>query len=790
MPDKDAGTPRVFLFRHGITEWTINGRYTGTTELSLTEAGEKQVIGSGRIIVGPGKLIDPTKLAHVFVSPRVRAKQTFELAFEEGDRKELEKEGKVSETQGLAEWNYGLYEGLVTKEIRALRKEHGLDGEREWDIWRDGCEGGESPEQVTARLDALISEIHEIQGPNMHGEKACDVVLVAHGHILRAFVKRWLKYPMEFPLSMMLEPGGVGVLSYQHHNVEEPAILALAAPQPQDIDIEAVEAAPDPVMITPAVAIPSQAATGAAAVVEAAAAIEVSLLKRTDMVCGGEEDPSACIEVETKRDVHVVKRDGDCSKQPVGSGPVPSPDTAAAFISNQDIQDLARSAPTPDGYSLVLSNLDGSLSASVYLGLTTLESYDTLGCQSLYDRTTGCVAFNVYVERDPTLDTNAEKCPNPSSTTNFKCTLWGAPVSAEQATNKGEWRNQFQVVIAASNAYNKAAPPPVLGGFNGPFQLGGAINAPYAADGHNTFMGSRYFPFFQDQGYTPSTCAEACVEQTAYNKRHPRSDGTYQTCAFFNSYVLSKNGVPQSLSCSLYDQSWDASYGKNYGQHRGNDKYTVSQSYSYAVAVDADYVSSARSIIQASTLQPFCSSLLSYTTPMTTVETTVTALNVKTQTTVVTQTRTSTTTVLGYHRRSAGLATPAALTDFAASILTSTCSAQATPVTETSTHLITASTTVETTTLVTSTTIQTAVATAVTDCGAVVSGCRFGSVIPIIRTNIRTLQQCGNLCRKDARCTFFMYSRFFQDFLILSTALGGSRVAGTGCLYDWFPRSC
>ncbi|KAJ9635521.1 hypothetical protein H2199_008524 [Coniosporium tulheliwenetii] len=587
MPDKDAGTPRVFLFRHGITEWTINGRYTGTTELSLTEAGEKQVIGSGRIIVGPGKLIDPTKLAHVFVSPRVRAKQTFELAFEEGDRKELEKEGKVSETQGLAEWNYGLYEGLVTKEIRALRKEHGLDGEREWDIWRDGCEGGESPEQVTARLDALISEIHEIQGPNMHGEKACDVVLVAHGHILRAFVKRWLKYPMEFPLSMMLEPGGVGVLSYQHHNVEEPAILALAAPQPQDIDIEAVEAAPDPVMITPAVAIPSQAATGAAAVVEAAAAIEVSLLKRTDMVCGGEEDPSACIEVETKRDVHVVKRDGDCSKQPVGSGPVPSPDTAAAFISNQDIQDLARSAPTPDGYSLVLSNLDGSLSASVYLGLTTLESYDTLGCQSLYDRTTGCVAFN---------------------------------------------------------AYNKAAPPPVLGGFNGPFQLGGAINAPYAADGHNTFMGS--------------------------------------------------------------------SYGKNYGQHRGNDKYTVSQSYSYAVAVDADYVSSARSIIQASTLQPFCSSLLSYTTPMTTVETTVTALNVKTQTTVVTQTRTSTTTVLGYHRRSAGLATPAALTDFAASILTSTCSAQATPVTETSTHLITASTTVETTTLVTSTTIQTAVATA------------------------------------------------------------------------------
>jgi broad specificity phosphatase PhoE len=69
-------------------------------------------------------------------------------------------------------------------------------------------------QQVTARLDSLIEEIHAFQAPNMHGEKACDVVLVAHGHLLRAFVKRWLKYPMEFPLSMMLEPGGIGVLRY------------------------------------------------------------------------------------------------------------------------------------------------------------------------------------------------------------------------------------------------------------------------------------------------------------------------------------------------------------------------------------------------------------------------------------------------------------------------------------------------------------------------------------------------------------------------------------------------
>lgn len=69
-----------------------------------------------------------------------------------------------------------------------------------------------TPEEVTARLDNLIKEIHAIQGPYMHGEKDSNVILVAHGHILRAFVKRWLKYPLDMPLSLMLEPGGIGIL--------------------------------------------------------------------------------------------------------------------------------------------------------------------------------------------------------------------------------------------------------------------------------------------------------------------------------------------------------------------------------------------------------------------------------------------------------------------------------------------------------------------------------------------------------------------------------------------------
>ena len=225
MSDKDAGTPRVYLARHGETEWTKNGRYTGITELELTEAGEQQVLGSGKKLVGSGKLIDPARLTHVFVSPRKRAQTTFDLLLDGRDREALLQAGKVTTTDQLAEWGYGKYEGLVTKEIRARRKEQGLDTERPWDIWSDGCEDGESPQQVTERLDQLIGQIRKLQEPYMHGEKAADVLLVAHGHLLRAFTKRFLQYPMSFPLSMMMEPGGVGILSYQHHNIDEPAFL-------------------------------------------------------------------------------------------------------------------------------------------------------------------------------------------------------------------------------------------------------------------------------------------------------------------------------------------------------------------------------------------------------------------------------------------------------------------------------------------------------------------------------------------------------------------------------------
>ena len=100
MPDKDAGVPRVFLIRHGQTEWSQSGQYTGKTDIPLTPHGESQVIATGRMVYGSGKLIDPARLARIWSSPRVRATRTCELLA--GDAGV-----KYETTEGLAEWDYG-----------------------------------------------------------------------------------------------------------------------------------------------------------------------------------------------------------------------------------------------------------------------------------------------------------------------------------------------------------------------------------------------------------------------------------------------------------------------------------------------------------------------------------------------------------------------------------------------------------------------------------------------------------------------------------------------------------
>ncbi|KAH6885004.1 putative phosphoglycerate mutase [Thelonectria olida] len=223
MSDAEATTPRVFIARHGETEWAKIGRFTGITDIELTEHGIKQVSTTAAQLVGRGKLLDPSKVAHICVSPRKRAQQTYEILFAGG---EPAIEGqRVTVTEDIAEWGYGDYEGLKAEEIRATRKAKGLDQDKPWDMWRDGCEGGESAQDVCTRLDRLISQIRDVQRPCMTGEGHADVVVVAHGAILRAFVKRWLHFPLDMPLNLMFEPGAIGVLSYKNNNIRQPALL-------------------------------------------------------------------------------------------------------------------------------------------------------------------------------------------------------------------------------------------------------------------------------------------------------------------------------------------------------------------------------------------------------------------------------------------------------------------------------------------------------------------------------------------------------------------------------------
>ncbi|KAK7731088.1 Sedoheptulose 1,7-bisphosphatase [Cytospora paraplurivora] len=235
-------TPRVFIARHGETEWSLSGKHTGVTDIPLTANGEKRVRATGRALVGNDRLIVPNKLTHIYVSPRARAQRTFELLNLGFKDLPWQPHGELSDapgpacnarieiTEDIREWDYGNYEGITSPEIRKLRKEQGLD--EHWDIWRDGCPGGESPEEVSERVDRLIADIRsKYHAPHINKnapptqDGTGDVLVVGHGHILRAFALRWTGKSLQDGPTFLMEAGGVGTLSYEHHSLEEPAIL-------------------------------------------------------------------------------------------------------------------------------------------------------------------------------------------------------------------------------------------------------------------------------------------------------------------------------------------------------------------------------------------------------------------------------------------------------------------------------------------------------------------------------------------------------------------------------------
>ncbi|KAI0348512.1 phosphoglycerate mutase-like protein [Trametopsis cervina] len=207
--------PRLFLIRHGETEWSLNGRHTGRSDIPLTAHGVEETKSRALQLVGPGKVLDPENLCMVFVSPRTRAHHTFHLLF---DHVKDKPEHVI--TEEVREWDYGDYEGLKPNEIKEKNPN--------WAIWQDGCPGGESPEEMSFRVDTVIEKVRAHHKEYLEkGTVSRDVVIVAHGHFNRVFIARWVRFPLALGTHFNVEPAGIAILGYNHRNMEEPALNAL-----------------------------------------------------------------------------------------------------------------------------------------------------------------------------------------------------------------------------------------------------------------------------------------------------------------------------------------------------------------------------------------------------------------------------------------------------------------------------------------------------------------------------------------------------------------------------------
>jgi broad specificity phosphatase PhoE len=182
--------PIIYLARHGETAWTLSGQHTGLTDLPLTERGERNAQRLKERFHG-------LSFARVFTSPLQRATQTCELAGF----------GAVAEIdRDLLEWNYGEYEGRLIADIHKERPD--------WQLFRDGCPGGESPSEVSARADRVVKRVRAVKD---------DVLLFSSGHFLRVFAARWLGLEPAAGRLFLLSTASVSALGYEH-NLSEPVI--------------------------------------------------------------------------------------------------------------------------------------------------------------------------------------------------------------------------------------------------------------------------------------------------------------------------------------------------------------------------------------------------------------------------------------------------------------------------------------------------------------------------------------------------------------------------------------
>jgi len=179
-----AELPIVYLARHGETAWSLSGQHTGLTDLALTECGERNARRLGDRLAG-------LEFARVFTSPLRRARRTCELAGFSG---------VAVVDPDLVEWDYGEYEGRTTADIRKERPG--------WELFRDGCPGGETAQQVSARADRVIGRVRAVGG---------DVLLFSSGHFIRVLAARWLGLdPQASGRHFALGTASLSAVGYEH----------------------------------------------------------------------------------------------------------------------------------------------------------------------------------------------------------------------------------------------------------------------------------------------------------------------------------------------------------------------------------------------------------------------------------------------------------------------------------------------------------------------------------------------------------------------------------------------
>jgi probable phosphoglycerate mutase len=178
-----SALPQLYLARHGETAWTVSGQHTGLSDIPLTERGERNARRLGDRLRG----VDFTR---VFTSPLQRARRTCELAGF-GNRAEVDPE--------LVEWNYGVYEGKTTANI--------LKEQPDWQLFRDGCPGGESVAEIGARADRVLARLRPLGG---------DILLFSSGHFLRVLAARWLGLDAAGGRYFTLSTATLSILGYEH----------------------------------------------------------------------------------------------------------------------------------------------------------------------------------------------------------------------------------------------------------------------------------------------------------------------------------------------------------------------------------------------------------------------------------------------------------------------------------------------------------------------------------------------------------------------------------------------